>query len=87
MTGMDKKKEYSAATKREVPRIIAPIIVAPEREVPGIRASTWKHPIITAILYVKSDNSRAIHCYSKIGFITSGSGLTEEDIHMNYKNK
>ena len=38
-------------------------------------------------LYVKSDNSRAIHCYSKIGFITSGSGLTEEDIHMNYKNK
>ena len=57
MTGMDKKKEYSAATKREVPRIIAPIIVAPEREVPGIRASTWKHQIITAILYVKSDNS------------------------------
>ena len=57
MTGIDKKKEYSAATKQEVPRIIAPIIVAPEREVPGIRASTWNHPIITAILYVKSDNS------------------------------
>lgn len=38
-------------------------------------------------LYVKSDNSRAIHCYLKIGFITSGPGLTEEGIHMNYKNK
>lgn len=37
-------------------------------------------------LYVKSDNSRAIHCYEKIGFITSGSMLAEEDIHMNYKN-
>ena len=44
LLGYIKKKEYSAATKREVPRIIAPIIVAPEREVPGIRASTWKHP-------------------------------------------
>ena len=38
-------------------------------------------------LYVKSDNSRAIHCYLKIGFITSNPGLTEEGIHMNYKNK
>ena len=38
-------------------------------------------------LYVKSDNSRVIHCYLIIGFITSNPGLTEEGIHMNYKNK
>lgn len=37
-------------------------------------------------LYVKSDNSRAIHCYEKIGFIKSAQGLTEDDIHMSYKN-
>ncbi len=45
ITGMDKKKEYSAATGREVPNKTAPSIVAPEREVPGMRESTWKIPI------------------------------------------
>ena len=40
ITGIAKKKVNSAATVREVPISMAPIIVAPEREVPGIRAST-----------------------------------------------
>lgn len=40
ITGIDRKNEYSAATNREVPSIIAPRIVAPEREVPGIKDKT-----------------------------------------------
>ena len=34
----------------------APIIVAPERDVPGIMESTWNNPIINAVLYVISSS-------------------------------
>ena len=38
-------------------------------------------------LNVYTTNSKAIHCYEKIGFITDGKGKTDEDIHMIiYKN-
>ena len=40
ITGIDKKNENSAATNLEDPKRIAPNIVAPLREVPGIRDST-----------------------------------------------
>ncbi|KAF5045015.1 hypothetical protein DSECCO2_485670 [anaerobic digester metagenome] len=40
ITGIERKNEYSAATYLDVPRMIAPRIVAPEREVPGINEST-----------------------------------------------
>ena len=40
ITGIPKKKENSVATKRELPIMIAPKIVAPEREVPGIKDSS-----------------------------------------------
>lgn len=33
--GIDKKNEYSAAIFLDVPRMMAPKIVAPERDVPG----------------------------------------------------
>ena len=49
--GMDKKNEYSAATKRDVPTMIAPKMVAPERDVHGISAKHWNIPIIKAVLY------------------------------------
>ena len=39
MTGMARKKENSAATNRDVPRITAPKMVEPLREVPGIKES------------------------------------------------
>ena len=45
-----RKNENSVATKREAPIKIAPKMVAPEREVPGINASTWKAPTIKAAL-------------------------------------
>ena len=45
MVGIARKKENSAATVREVPKSIAPIMVAPEREVPGIIAKAWQKPI------------------------------------------
>ena len=54
IVGMAKKKENSAATVREVPKIIAPIMVAPEREVPGIIAKAWKNPIMMIVEYLSS---------------------------------
>lgn len=36
ITGTARKNVYSAATVLETPRIRAPTIVAPERDVPGI---------------------------------------------------
>ena len=40
MTGMARKNENSAAAGREIRRVRAPTMVAPEREVPGISART-----------------------------------------------
>lgn len=33
-------------------------------------------------LDVYATNSKAIHCYEKVGFIKDGIGKTEEDVHM-----
>lgn len=40
ITGMPRKKVNSAATIRDVPAKIPPMIVEPEREVPGITDNT-----------------------------------------------
>ena len=33
-------------------------------------------------LNVYATNTKAIHCYEKVGFLSDGIGKTEEDIHM-----
>ena len=50
IVGTARKKENSAATSRDVPRRMAPIIVAAERDVPGTIARHWINPINTAVL-------------------------------------
>ena len=50
ITGIARKKEYSAATSLDVPISIAPSIVEPERDVPGISERVWKQPIAKAFL-------------------------------------
>ena len=50
MTGIARKNEYSAATVLEAPSSAAPIIVEPERDVPGTSANTWKNPIKSAVV-------------------------------------
>ena len=54
MTGIAKKNENSVATARGKPNSIPPIIVAPEREVPGINAAHWARPIFRASMGVSS---------------------------------
>ena len=49
MTGIPRKKLNSAAMGRDSPRSMAPRMVAPEREVPGIRARTWNAPMKKAM--------------------------------------
>lgn len=57
ITGMARKKVNSAAIFLDVPTSIAPSMVAPDLDVPGIRANTWNRPMAKAILYVSSEKS------------------------------
>ena len=49
MTGTARKNVYSDAVFRDIPSIIPPRMVAPDLDVPGISASTWKRPIMRAV--------------------------------------
>ena len=51
IVGIAIKNENSAAAVRVRPRSIAPRIVEPEREVPGIIARIWNNPIANAVKY------------------------------------
>ena len=55
MVGIAMKKENSAPAPRLTPSRMAPRMVEPEREVPGIRLRHWKRPMIRAVLYVMSN--------------------------------
>ena len=48
MVGIARKKENSAAVLRDRPKMTPPMMVAPEREVPGIIASAWAKPTLSA---------------------------------------
>ena len=50
MVGMAMKNENSAAAGRLTPRRIAPRMVEPDREVPGMRLRHWKQPMSRAVL-------------------------------------
>lgn len=50
MTGMARKNVNSAATARVQPSKRPPMIVEPERDVPGTSDSTWKQPMPSAVL-------------------------------------
>ena len=57
ITGMARKNVNSAAAVREQPVSMPPMIVAPERLVPGMIASTWKRPILSAVFQSMSSTS------------------------------
>ncbi|MNT81879.1 hypothetical protein D3C72_2215250 [compost metagenome] len=48
MVGMARKNENSVAALRDKPNSRPPMIVEPEREVPGIIARHWTKPIFRA---------------------------------------
>src|SRR6185312_11970206 len=48
MVGTARKKVNLVAATRSTPRSSPPRMVAPEREVPGISASTWQSPLWNA---------------------------------------
>lgn len=58
MTGTAIKKENSVATKREQESSIAPRIVEPEREVPGMIASNCKKPMHSAVRQLSCSKER-----------------------------
>ncbi len=71
MTGMARKNVNSAAAVREQPHSMPPMMVEPERDVPGIMASTWKQPILSAVFQSISStlvilNRRSSACSSKL---------------------
>ena len=49
--GIARKKVNSVAAARDTPKIIPPIIVDPDREVPGTKDNTWNIPIPRAVKY------------------------------------
>ena len=49
MIGMARKNVNSAATARVQPRMRPPMMVEPEREVPGTSESTWNRPMPSAV--------------------------------------
>jgi hypothetical protein len=61
--GMARKKENSVAARRDSPKSRPPMIVAPEREVPGIRASAWAKPSLMASVSDRSSiDSTRMRC-------------------------
>ena len=50
MVGIARKNENSTAVARDAPNSMAPIIVAAERDVPGIIARHWIKPMAIAVL-------------------------------------
>ena len=46
---MERKNENSVAARRDRPSAYPPMIVAPEREVPGTSDSTWASPMPSAV--------------------------------------
>ena len=48
MVGIARKNENSVAARRDKPKKIPPIMVAPEREVPGIIAKACAKPTFSA---------------------------------------
>ena len=55
--GMARKNENSVAALRDKPNNMPPIMVAPEREVPGINASAWARPSLSASMGCSSSTS------------------------------
>ena len=50
ITGIARKKEYSAAATVDRPHAQPPIIVEAERDIPGTMERTWKRPTVSACL-------------------------------------
>ena len=54
MTGTAMKNVNSAAATREIPMAREPMMVDPERDVPGMRERHWNRPMIKASLKDRS---------------------------------
>ena len=56
ITGMARKNVNLDATSRVQPKSKPPMMVEPEREVPGTSESTWKHPMPSAVFHERSSS-------------------------------
>ena len=71
MTGTDRKNENSAATVLDTPRTMAPIMVDPDLEVPGISARHWNRPMKRAVFISSSFRLRTENSICSFLFSTS----------------
>jgi len=58
ITGIESKKEKRADAWRFIPNSRAAVMVMPERDVPGIKASAWAQPIMATSLHLISCKTR-----------------------------
>ena len=72
MVGMARKNENSAAARLSAPISIAPTMVAPERDTPGIMARHWKRPIFR---YIGRGNRVASFC------VAAGAQVVDDHQH------
>ena len=56
ITGIARKNVNLDATERVQPSSRPPMMVEPERDVPGISESTWKQPIPSAVFQLRSSS-------------------------------
>ena len=61
ITGMARKNVNSVAAVREQPVSMPPMMVAPERDVPGTMARHWKKPIFSAVFQSMSSTFVALN--------------------------
>ena len=74
MTGMARKNVNLDATERVQPKSRPPMMVEPERDVPGTSESTWKQPMPSAVFQLRS-SSVAMEPKSRLSSSSSAAAV------------
>ena len=84
ITGRDRKNENFTAFSLEIPKKRPALIVMPDREIPGINAHIWAHPIIRA---GGKDNSFFCSFINLVKYKTIPVKMSEKETKRGFWNK